>query len=101
MEAIEACDPQAIHAENGPEFLSRVFLNYCHPEDLRIKYIPHVKPGQNNDIERFTGPVMRISPGRICAGESKKPTRRRKVRRSGEQVPSSKILSQERYRGIS
>lgn len=45
--------PMAIRVDNGPEFLSRVFINYCEVEDITIKYIQPGKPSQNGYIERF------------------------------------------------
>lgn len=53
-EAIEVYGkPLAIRVDNGPEFLSRVFVNYCEVEDIEIKYIEPGKPSQNGYIERF------------------------------------------------
>lgn len=53
-EAIEVHGkPLAIRVDNGPEFLSRVFVNYCEVEDIEIKYIQPGKPSQNGFIERF------------------------------------------------
>lgn len=53
-EAIETYGkPLAIRVDNGPEFLSRVFVNYCQVEDIQIKYIQPGKPSQNGYIERF------------------------------------------------
>ena len=53
-EAIEVYGkPLAIRVDNGPEFLSRVFVNYCEVEDIEIKYIQPGKPSQNGYIERF------------------------------------------------
>ncbi|NHF60372.1 transposase [Flavobacteriaceae bacterium TP-CH-4] len=43
----------AIRVDNGLEFLSRVFVNYCEVEDIEIKYIQPGKPSQNGYIERF------------------------------------------------
>ena len=55
-EAIETYGkPLAIRVDNGPEFLSRVFVNYCQVEDIQIKYIQAGKPSQNGYIERFNG----------------------------------------------
>ena len=45
--------PLAIRVDNGPEFLSRVFVNYCEVEDIEIKYIQPGKPSQNGYIERL------------------------------------------------
>jgi len=42
--------PLAIRVDNGPEFLSRVFVNYCEVEDIEIKYIQPGKPNQNGYI---------------------------------------------------
>jgi|GEM_PF-4409451 len=72
-EAIEVHGkPLAIRVDNGPEFLSRVFVNYCEVEDIEIKYIQPGKPSQNGFIERFDRPTVKMYWMRICSGTSKK-----------------------------
>lgn len=45
--------PLQIRVDNGPEFLSRVFVNYCEVEAIEILYIQPGQPSQNGYIERF------------------------------------------------
>lgn len=45
--------PYEIRCDNGPEFLSHVFVDYCNREGIQIKYIQPGKPTQNAFIERF------------------------------------------------
>lgn len=45
--------PSQIRCDNGPEFLSHTFVEYCRNEDISIKYIQPGKPTQNAYIERF------------------------------------------------
>lgn len=42
-----------IRVDNGPEFISAVFVHFCEKEQIRIKYIQPGKPVQNAFIERF------------------------------------------------
>ena len=39
--------------DNGPEFLSRIFVQFCESESIQVKYIQPGKPSQNGYIERF------------------------------------------------
>lgn len=45
--------PKEIRVDNGPEFLSKVFVNWCNQNSIRIIYIQPGKPVQNAYIERF------------------------------------------------
>ena len=45
--------PTEIRCDNGPEFLSHSFVDYCTEVGIRIKYIQPGKPTQNAYIERF------------------------------------------------
>lgn len=45
--------PRAIRTDNGPEFTSSVFTNWCHKHRIEIRYIQPGKPVQNAFIERF------------------------------------------------
>ena len=45
--------PTQIRCDNGPEFLSNTFVEYCQKTDITIKYIQPGKPTQNAYIERF------------------------------------------------
>ena len=45
--------PKEVRVDNGPEFLSKHFTQWCNEQDIRIKYIQPGKPVQNAFIERF------------------------------------------------
>jgi len=45
--------PLQIRVDNGPEFISRIFTNYCESEGIEINYIQPGKPSQNGYVERF------------------------------------------------
>lgn len=45
--------PKAIRVDNGPEFISANFTNFCHKHRIEIRYIQPGKPVQNAFIERF------------------------------------------------
>lgn len=45
--------PEEIRVDNGPEFTSGVFVQFCEREQIHIKYIQPGKPVQNAFIERF------------------------------------------------
>ncbi len=45
--------PKAIRIDNGPEFTSSIFTNWCHKHRIEIRYIQPGKPTQNAFIERF------------------------------------------------
>ena len=47
--------PLLIRADNGPEFLSRVFRLWCQENKVKIHYIQPGKPAQNGFIERLNG----------------------------------------------
>jgi putative transposase len=46
-------NPKEIRVDNGPEFLAKVFVNWCNKNAIRIIYIQPGKPVQNAYIERF------------------------------------------------
>ena len=39
--------PQSVRVDNGPEFISKVFTNWCEFKGIKIKYIQPGKPVQN------------------------------------------------------
>ena len=45
--------PQSIRVDNGPEFISKIFSNWCNFQGIEIKYIQPGRPVQNAYIERF------------------------------------------------
>jgi putative transposase len=45
--------PRQIRVDNGPEFLSKVFIQWCNQNNIIIKYIQPGKPMQNAYIERL------------------------------------------------
>ncbi|MBI1306419.1 MAG: transposase, partial [Bacteroidetes bacterium] len=45
--------PLEIRCDNGPEFLSHTFTQYCEKTGITIKHIQPGKPTQNAYIERF------------------------------------------------
>lgn len=45
--------PQQIRVDNGPEFISNTFINFCNQNKIEINYIEPGKPMQNGFIERF------------------------------------------------
>lgn len=44
--------PSVIRCDNGPEFISHEFVNWCQKRDIRIEYIQPGNPQQNAYIER-------------------------------------------------
>ncbi len=45
--------PEAIRCDNGPEFLSAVFVAWCEENGVELRYIQPGKPNQNAYVERF------------------------------------------------
>jgi len=45
--------PRYVRFDNGPEFMSKVFVEWCSENDIQIKYIEPGRPMQNAFIERF------------------------------------------------
>lgn len=45
--------PKEIRTDNGPEFLSKIFINWAKKHKIKINYIQPGKPYQNAYIERF------------------------------------------------
>ncbi len=45
--------PKAIRVDNGPEYLSQVFADWCQSNGIALNYIQPGKPNQNAYIERF------------------------------------------------
>jgi putative transposase len=50
---IDRGKPKTIRTDNGPEFISKVFAEYCTKNAIAIQYIQPGKPAQNAYIERF------------------------------------------------
>lgn len=51
--------PEEIRTDNGPEFLSSVFVEFCATQQIKIKYIQPGKPVQNSLVERFNKTLRR------------------------------------------
>ena len=51
--------PRNIRCDNGPEFISRDFQNWCKGNDIVILYTQPGCPTQNSYIERFNGSYRR------------------------------------------
>jgi putative transposase len=51
--------PKKIRVDNGPEFVSFNFVNWCQQNQIQINYIQPGKPVQNAYIERFNGSYRR------------------------------------------
>ena len=45
--------PDAIRVDNGPEYISQVFADWCKDHGVKLNYIQPGKPNQNAYIERF------------------------------------------------
>jgi putative transposase len=45
--------PHYIRCDNGLEFTSKVFIQWCHNKTIEIKHTQPGKPMQNGFIERF------------------------------------------------
>lgn len=45
--------PKEIRCDNGPEFLSQAFADWCRVHEIGVRYIQPGKPNQNAYIERF------------------------------------------------
>jgi putative transposase len=45
--------PKRVRVDNGPEFISNTFQQYCSDKRIEIEYIKPGKPMQNGYIERF------------------------------------------------
>jgi putative transposase len=45
--------PKYVRCDNGPEFISKTFMNWCEKNFIEIKYTQPGKPMQNGYIERF------------------------------------------------
>ena len=45
--------PSAFRCDNGPEFTSQTFIDWCADRKIEIRYIQPGKPDQNAIVERF------------------------------------------------
>ena len=45
--------PKKLRVDNGPEFMAKVFVQWCKEHQVQIQYIQPGKPVQNAYIERF------------------------------------------------
>jgi putative transposase len=45
--------PDAIRVDNGPEYISQAFVDWCDENNVALKYIQPGKPNQNAYINRF------------------------------------------------
>lgn len=45
--------PKHVRCDNGPEFISKTFMNWCKTNIIEIKYTQPGKPMQNEYVERF------------------------------------------------
>lgn len=45
--------PEAVRVDNGPEYLSQAFKDWCSGNRVELRYIQPGKPNQNAFIERF------------------------------------------------
>jgi putative transposase len=50
---LERGKPEQIRVDNGPEFLSKTFVEWCSKQSIVVKYIQPGKPMQNGYIERL------------------------------------------------
>jgi putative transposase len=51
--------PKNIRCDNGPEFISKVFQEWCKGNDINVIYIQPGHPTHNSIIERFNGSYRR------------------------------------------
>ena len=51
--------PKNIRCDNGPEFISHIFQEWCRANEIKIKYTEPGRPTQNSYIERFNGSYRR------------------------------------------
>lgn len=45
--------PEQIRVDNGPEFLSKLFTEWCNKQGIEIKFTQPGRPMQNGYIERL------------------------------------------------
>ena len=51
--------PKYIRCDNGPEFISKIFVNWCEKNYTETRYIQPGKPTQNAFVERLNGTYRR------------------------------------------
>lgn len=57
--------PKNIRCDNGPEFISKDFQEWCKGNDISILYTQPGCPTQNGYIEWFNGSYRRAVLGRV------------------------------------
>ena len=50
---VEQGKPKRVRTDNGPEFISKEFREWCAAKDIEVQYIQPGRPMQNGYIERF------------------------------------------------
>jgi putative transposase len=45
--------PSCIRVDNGPEFISKEFKNWCKSKGIKVQYMQPGKPMQNGYVKRF------------------------------------------------
>ena len=59
MEEFTECrgKPEAIHCDNGPEYVSHTLIAWAKKKGIGINYIQPGTPQQNNYVERDNRPI--------------------------------------------
>lgn len=51
--------PQIIRCDNGPQFRSETFKNYCHENGIKINNVIPYAPFQNGEVERMNRGILK------------------------------------------